>query len=136
MSLRQYLFLMTAGTAICWIVWILVILNIDPETTGNIGFVFFYSTLFLALVGTFSVFGFAMRKMVIKNDAIIFRHVKKTFRQGIFIACAVTILLLLLQNELLTWWNGGLVVIFFLIVEGIMFTNRRYSNEDYVQKDL
>src|SRR3989338_5184556 len=114
MSLRQYLFLMTAGTTICWIVWIFVILNINPETAGNIGFVFFYSTLFLALVGTFSVFGFAMRKVVIKNDAIIFRHVKKTFRQGIFIACAVTILLLLLQNELLTWWNGGLVVIFFL----------------------
>ena len=136
MSLRQYLFLMTAGTTICWVAWIFVIFNVDPENTGGIVFIFFYSTLFLALVGTFSVFGFAMRKMVIKNDAIIFRHVKKTFRQGIFIASAVTILLLLLQNELLTWWNGGLVVVFFLIVEGIMFTNRRYSNEDYVQKDL
>lgn len=136
MSLRQYLFLMTAGTAICWVVWIFVIFNIDPETVGNIGFIFFYSTLFFALVGTFSVFGFTMRRMVIKNDTVIFRHVKKTFRQGIFIAFTVTILLLLLQNELLTWWNGGLVVVFFLIVEWIIFTNRRYGNEDYVQKDL
>lgn len=136
MSLRQYLFLMTLGTAICWGAWFFVILKIDPLAVGNLSFVFFYATLFLALVGTFSVFGFALRRMVIKNDEIIFRHVKRTFRQGIFIASAVTILLLLLQKDLLTWWNGALVIIFFLIVEGIIFTNRRYSNEDYVQKDF
>ncbi len=136
MSLRLYLFLMTVGTAICWAVWVFVILKVDPEVAGNLGFIFFYSTLFLALVGTFSVFGFALRKMVIKNEAVIFRHVKRTFRQGVFIASTVTILLLLLQKDLLVWWNGALIIIFFLIVEGIIFTNRRYSNEDYVQKDL
>lgn len=136
MSLRQYLFLMTVGTGLCWLAWVFVLFNIDPFKIGWLGFLFFYSTLFFALVGTISVIGFLVRWRILGDDDIVFRHVKKTFRQGIFMALAVVILLFLLQKDLLTWWNGAIVIIIFLLIEGIIFTNRRYSNQDYVRKDL
>jgi hypothetical protein len=136
MSLQRYLALMTIGTAICWLAWIFVIFNVDPQTAGLLGFLFFYFTIFFALIGTFSVIGFLVRRKMVGDDNVIFRHVKRTFRQSILISSAVVSLLLLLQKDLLTWWNGVLVIVFFFIVEGIIFTNRRYSNEDYVRKDL
>lgn len=132
MTLRQYLILMTVGTLICWSAWIFVILNIDPNQAGTIGMVFFYASLFLALVGTFSVIGFLIKRVLLKNDEVIFHHVKRTFRQGIIISSTLIVLLGLRQARLLEWWNSILIILLLIVVEGIIFTNRKHSNTDYV----
>ena len=132
MTLRQYLVLMSIGTTICWGVWFIIIGNIDPQEGGVLGFVFFYTSLFLALSGTFSVIGFLIRKKMPKNDVVVFHHVRHTFRQGLLITSLVLLALLLLQFKLLTWWTGVLVVLLFLILESIIFANRKYKNRDLI----
>jgi hypothetical protein len=82
MSLRYYLILMSIGALICWLAWFFVLGSIDPTQAGFFGFLFFYASLFLALTGTFSVIGFLIKKIVLKNDQVIFHHVRSTFRQG------------------------------------------------------
>ena len=133
MTLRQYLILMSLGTAICWITWGVIISTIDPNNAGIWGLLFFYISLFLALVGTFSVIVFLIRRAVVKNDEVIFRHVSRTFRQSVTVSAMIIFLLFLLQKQMLTWWNTVLVIILFFALEGVVFTNRKYDNRDYVR---
>ena len=131
MTLRQYLILMAIGTILCWVAWFFIISNVNPLETGYLGISFFYISLFLALTGTFSVIVFLIRHYFIKNNMVIFYHVRHTFRQGILISALITMALILLQEKLLTWWNGIILVILFVILESIIFTNRKYKNNDF-----
>lgn len=132
MTLRQYLILMTVGTVVCWITWLFVVYSLNPFQAGFVAFAFFYFSSFLALVGTFSVIGFIVRSRIIQNDEVVFRHVKKTFRQSIIVAGLVLFALLLLQLRLLRWWNSLLLLLLFILCEGLIFSNRKYNNADYV----
>jgi len=128
MTLRQYLILMSVGAAICWLAWFFVLGRVDPQQAGFFGFLFFYSSLFLSLAGTFSVIGFLIKKIILKNDQAVFHHVKSTFRQGMLAATVIILGLILLQTKLLTWWDAILLITLFAAVEGIIFTNRKYNN--------
>ena len=133
MTLRPYLILMSVGALVCWLAWFFVLANIDPEQAGVFGFLFFYTSLFLALTGTFSVIGFLIKKIILKNDQAIFHHVKSTFRQGMLVATTIIAGLILLQTELLAWWSAALLILLFVIIEGIIFTNRKYSNQEFTK---
>ncbi len=131
MTLRFYLILMSIGALICWLAWFFVLGSIDPKQAGFFGFLFFYSSLFLALSGTFSVIGFLIKKIILKDDQIVFHHVKNTFRQGVLVALIIISGLILLQTDLLTWWNAILLVLLFFAIEGIIFTNIKYNNKNF-----
>lgn len=132
MTLRAYLVLMAIGTLLCWVTWIFVIYNISPLTAGSLGFLFFYISLFLAMVGTISVVGFLIRRLIIQNDEAIFRQIGRLFRQSILVSGLVIVAMIMLGVHLLTWWNGLLLIVLGIVVEGIFFANRKYRNVDYV----
>ena len=129
MGLRSYLILMAIGTILCWVVWFLIIGNINPDQAGVVGFVLFYLSLFLSLTGTISVIGFLIRKKIDKNDIVVFHHVRHTFRQGLLLSFLILSALMLLQFKMLNWLTGPLVVILFLIIESIIFANRKHKNK-------
>jgi Ca2+/Na+ antiporter len=132
MNLRYYLIIMSLGTLLCWFAWSSIVYSLDPFAAGILALSFFYGSLFLALLGTFSVLGFVIRRMFIKQDEIVFRHVRRTFRQGVIIATTVIIALLFLHLQLLYWWNSLLLVALAFILEAVFFTSRKYRNQDYV----
>jgi hypothetical protein len=123
---------MTIGTVICWLAWFFVLFNIDPENAGLLGFTFFYTTLFLAVVGLSSVVGFLLKQKKTLQDEAIFRQVKKTFIQGIVLGIFIDLILILRQFHLLFWWNAIFLVILYVLIEGVIFSNRKYHNRDYV----
>ncbi len=131
MNLRRYLTIMSLGTILCWIAWTSVIYSFDPFASGIIGISFFYTSLFLALLGTVSVVGFFIRWLLIKQDDIVFRHVRRTFRQAIIAASLTILTLLLLHAGLLRWWNSLLLILLGFLLEAVFFTNRKYRNVDY-----
>jgi len=124
---------MSVAAGLCWVAWFFMILSTDPNQANTLIFIFFYLSFFLAILGTFSVIGFLIKMKIIKNDEIIFRHVKKTFRQSIIFATLIILALFLLQKSLLTWWNSILLALLFVVFEGVIFTNRHYKNNDYVK---
>lgn len=89
---------------------------------------FFYFGLFLAVVGTFSVIGFLVRRTFLNDDEIVFRHVRHTFRQSILLAVLIIAVLILLSKQLLFWWNLTILVALFIFLEAIFFSNRRHNN--------
>jgi hypothetical protein len=124
---------MSLATLVCWLVWFLVVFIYNPNAAGLVGFMLFYSSLFLAVLGTFSIIGFLIRSKIIKNDDVVFRHIKRTFRQGFFFSLFIITNLVLAQFRLLTWWNFILLLTLYIFLEGLIFTSRKYQNRHYVK---
>lgn len=120
MTLKQYLIVMILGTILCWTAWWIVVLNIDPFQDTGVGFGFFYISLFLALLGTISIFAFILRKLLSKMDLPMFRYVERSFKDSLFISVLIVALLYLQGINYLRWWNlgilGGAVLIYLLFV--------------------
>ncbi len=132
MTLKQYLYLMAAGTLICWIAWFFILFNTDPKDANFLIFTFFYTSLFLGIVGLFSVIGFLIKSRRATQDDAVFRQVKKTFTQGILLGAFTIFVLILRQFNLLFWWNAIFLVILYVLIEGVILSGRKYHNRDYV----
>jgi hypothetical protein len=114
---------MSAMTTVCWTAWIIVLFMINPLVTNWIGFVMFYSSLFLALVGTAALTGFIIRFIALKQE-LAWRLVKEAFRQSFLFSMLIVISLILLSKDLFSWLNllflilGLSILEFFLISYG------------------
>ncbi len=128
MTLRQYLTWIGFGTLVAWGVFALVVLYLNPDTAGTLGFVFFYLSLFLGLAGTLTLLGFVWRYVKHRDD-LLFRHVTISFRQGVLLGVLVTGALFLQSQELLTWWNLVLLVVGITLLELFLLTSRRMPPE-------
>lgn len=110
MTLMRYIIIMALMTAICWSCFLYVIITVNPESTNYVGFILFYSALFLSLVGTAAIAGFIIRFILLKKQ-MAFRLVKEAFRQSFLFAALIVVSLMLLSQGLFTWLN-----IFFLVL--------------------
>ena len=125
MSLKQYIILMLGGTLLCWAAWMLVVVFLDPASAGWLGFGFFYSSLYLASVGSFSLIGMGIRLLLVKESAA-FRQVAVAFRQAFFFGFLVVAALFLQSKNIFTWWNMVLLVAALTLVEfAILILKRR-----------
>lgn len=128
MTLRHYLIVMSGATLISWFAWALVLMNTNPFEATFLIYLIFYASLFVSLVGTVSTVGLAIQIWFFKQDAPQFRQVKKTFRQGVFLATLLIVALFLESQRLLTWWNILLLILAFTFFELFFVTNK----ENYV----
>lgn len=110
MTLRAFIIWMFLGTVICWAAFSIILINVNPYDAGRLIFVFFYFSLFLALLGTLTLAGIFTRISILKRDDYIARRVMTSFRQGAFLSGATVAGLLLMSRDLLTWWNIALFI--------------------------
>jgi hypothetical protein len=97
-------------TLICWLAFSFVLWTVNPEATNWLGFLLFYSSLFLSIVGTSAIIGFIIRFVGLKHE-LAFRSVRDAFRQSFLLAFLIVAILFLLSKNLFSWLN-----VFFLIV--------------------
>ena len=116
MTLRQYVVSMVLGTCFSWIAWGLILLTIDPFAASTTGFVLFYVSLFLALLGTLSLIRFGWYRRSANNDLPMFRLVEQSFRDACFVAAVLVGLLYLRGLSLLHWWNFFLFILFLIMI--------------------
>ena len=116
MTLPTYLKTMGGTTAVCWLAWIYLLFAINPETTNWLGFLLFYVSLFISLVGTAAITGFLVR-FVALHQVLAFRSVKEAFRQSFLFALLIVISLILLSQNLFTWFNLLFLIIGLSILE-------------------
>lgn len=120
MTLRQYLFLMICATLLCWVAWVFVLVNVDPFLDSNLGFFFFYITLFCALLGTLSLLSFLISSLLGRDIIPMFRRVQKTFISGAILSAVFVTLLFLQGKRILHLWN--LFVFLGVILCLVLFT--------------
>ncbi|MFC1788088.1 hypothetical protein ACFLZY_02610 [Patescibacteria group bacterium] len=124
MTFRYYIILMTLATIAAWAGWIVVIVSIDPTQTSQLGFVFFYSTLSIALFGSLSIIGAGLR-IWFKQDELISRHVSKAARQAFLLSTLLIGSIILLTNGLFTLLTGMLFVTLLALVEFVFISAGR-----------
>ena len=116
MTLRAYIIIMGIMTGVCWAAWAYILWMVNPEVTNWIGFVLFYASLFLALVGSAALLGFVVRFVGLKQE-LAFRLVKEAFRQSFLFASLIIISLILLSQDLFTWMNVIFLVLGLSLLE-------------------
>jgi hypothetical protein len=124
MGLKTYLLTMSIATLLCWAAWVLIFFTVDPETTNQVGFGLFYSSLSLALIGTGAIIGFIVRFVFLKHDLVL-RHVLDAFRQSFLFALLLVVSLILLSAKLFSWVNLFFLMAGLTILEYFLVTYRR-----------
>jgi hypothetical protein len=116
MTLKVYIFLITICTIFCWILWGIVLWNVNPSEIEIGGFVLFYFSLFLSLIGTIALIGSLIR-IKFKRNKFILKQAVIAFRQAIWFSSLIIFFLILQGNNLLYWWNISLFILFLAILE-------------------
>lgn len=125
MNFKQYLIFMAVGTGVAFISWLLVLVAIDPVTAGLPSRAVFLLTLFITLVGVFSLFGALIRVLVVHREAVVAREVARAFRQGLLFSAVVLSALVMASVNYLRWWTMILVIILFACIELFFLTAGR-----------
>ena len=116
MSLRTYLIIMILATLLCWAGFGMVAWSVNPEVTNWVGFLLFYLSLFLAIVGTTAIIGFVIRFIGLRRE-LASNSVITAFRQSFLFAFFITAILFLLAHNLFSWLNAGLLIIGLSVAE-------------------
>jgi len=124
MTLKNYLFVMSALTAVCWGIFIFVAELVDPTATNWVGYGLFYISLFLSLSGTTALIGFIFRFVALKKE-LAFNLVKVAFRQSFLFSLFIIFLLVLKSQQLFNWLNLFLLVIIFAILELFLISYKK-----------
>lgn len=135
MTLRSYLIMMTIATLICWTAFIFVLWTVNPEITNLTGFLLFYVSLFLSLIGTSAIIGFLIRFIGMRR-ALAFRLVKDAFRQSFLFAFFIISVLLLLAAGMLNWLNLILLIIGLSVLEFFLISYRKTKPVYYHNNEL
>lgn len=116
MSLVRYLLIMSVATAVSWVAWVIVLIFIDPFTSGGIGLFCFYVSLFFGIFGTMTLIGFGIRSLLFRKIPS-FSHVGVSMRQAMWLSVMVMIALLLLANKVFSLWAAIFLVLGLTILE-------------------
>jgi len=124
MSFRSYLIFMSIATTAAWIAWVVVLHGVDPTRSGFLGFVLFYTTLYMALFGSISVLSLIIR-IWRSSGEVLSRVVMRSFRQGVLLSILVIGSLILFSQGWFRWWTMLLVVIIVSFVELAFISSRK-----------
>lgn len=124
MGLKTYLLTMSVATVFCWVAWVLAFLTVDPQTTNQIGFGLFYSSLSLALIGTGALIGFVIRFVFLRHDLVL-RQVLDAFRQSFLFSLLLIVSLILLSHKLFSWVNLFFLMAGLTMLEYFLVSYRR-----------
>jgi hypothetical protein len=102
MTLRQYLLLMGFGSLLAWTAVGVVVTNTDPAGAAPAVFGVVYASAFLALAGTLSLLGFALRAFATDRGGAVSRQASTSFRQGALLAVMLVAALALESRSSLT----------------------------------
>lgn len=116
MTLKNYLWVMSILTIICWGVFVFVVNIVDPFSTNFLGYLIFYTSFLASLIGTISIVGFLLRYFLSKEKTI-FNLVIISFRQSFVLSLFVISFLILKSFSLFTWLNLLLLIILFTFLE-------------------
>lgn len=111
MTLRQYLTMMSAGTAAAWAAIAVIVTQVDPADAPAPVVVILYLAFLVALTGTFAVLGFLARIFVLRKTFRLSHQVMVSFRQAALLAVVAVLALFLESRALLNWWNGMLLAL-------------------------
>lgn len=114
---------MAIATVAAWIAWIFVIHSVDPTQAGLLGFLLFYGTLSIAVLGTSVLFGTLLR-VWFRPAQVLYRQTLRSFRQGFLLTGLFVGTLFLFAQNIFHWWTAMLLMLLFILIE-LLFVFRK-----------
>lgn len=127
MNLREYIAIMFFASILCWVGFLFVIINVDPFSANMVAFIFFYLSLFLALMGTISLITLPFYRSWGAKELSFHRYVQKSFRNGIFFSSVITGIIFLQGMQMLHLWNLTIIIIIVALIISFSISMRTYS---------
>lgn len=124
MTLRTFLGGSAAGALLGWLVWVAIVLWLDPIQAGTVGFVLFFLALFLAVTSTAALAGYGVRRLVGAHMHPS-HHVRPSLRQALILGSFFDILLILQLLRLSRWWLTLILIVLFICVELVFLSYDR-----------
>ena len=112
---RTYLIPISVGTILALGALTSVLFSVDPFTSGLMGHISFYATLFLSLCGILTIGGITLRKRF--SPGMYTEQLRISSRQAILLSILIIGLLLLQVFGVLLWWVGLTLILFIITVE-------------------
>lgn len=125
MGLRTYLSSIGLGTVLAWFGWAMIILHIAPREASAPGFIMFYLTLGVALVGTLTLV-FSIFRVYILRRSVVEREIRTSFRHAILCSLIVIISLVLSAAGRFSVWYSFLLLAVASVVE-YLFLQAHYG---------
>jgi len=113
--LKFYSWLVSFLTIVAFIIVGTIIFKYDPNQADFKILILFFSGLYFALAGLFTLLGNFIRIKINKNTLSV--YFLTSFRQGLLISLALVGLLLLKMTNVLNLWDGILLVVAILLLE-------------------
>ena len=110
------------ATILSWVSWFVVLSKLSPFLSGDLALALFYSSLLLALTGTFTVVIYYLR-LALNRSENFFRHLNTALRQGALLSSMVCVGLAFQRLRVLTWWDALLLLAIVVLIE-YYFMNR------------
>ena len=95
---------MIFGTCCAVGAWIAILLNVNPNEANIIGFMLFYSTLFVGLVGILTLSGLLYRLGIRGRTEMVLQEVQISLRQAILLASVCILSLYTSAHLWFRWW--------------------------------
>ncbi len=125
MSFRGYVLVMAAGTLVAFFGLGKILLTIKPEEAKLSDFVFLYLSLFLVLVGFFSLVGLFFRMYVLRRRDVMSREVKNSFRHALLLAGVAVSALGLSRHAPFRWWTSFVLIFIASLIEIVSLVIQR-----------
>ena len=90
----------------------------DPSSASLVTFSFFYLSLFLLILGLFTLLGLGLRQKL--SPGLYVLNLSSSFRQALLIAVLIAVSFALLSKRLLFWWVEGSLILFLSAVEAFL----------------
>lgn len=123
MTLKSYLWGMRIAAIFSFAVWILVLKQMDPDSSGMIGKLFFFASTFVFLSSWLILF-FTWLRRKLHGEENVLAYLGMSFRQGMLIALLAIALLVMQSFRVLTWWDSMLTMAGILLAELYFLTRK------------
>lgn len=119
---QRYLLPIGLASLFSWIAWIMVVSRLDPYESTSLALVLFFISLFFALIGSFTLIGFGLRRWLSKEQ-LSYHYLSISLRQGLLLSFCTLVCIGFLILGVLRWWNGLLLVAVAVLIE-LFITSR------------
>lgn len=127
MSFKVFVTTVIIGSVLSWLGFFLILTNVDPTRTDHAAFLF-YITLALSLFGTLTTVGLSLRRIIIRDDSALLRHLKQSVRQATLLTTAAILVLKFLSVGLFAWWIGLLLMLLIFMIEAVFYSRRTVTS--------
>ncbi len=98
------------------LIWLAVLILIDPDSSQWVGLSLFYFSLFFTLTGWTTLFLNRLREFFLGEEEGQ-KKIEMSIREGILISFCCIVILFLQGKGFLTWWITAFIITGFLLVE-------------------